>query len=179
MPMPTNVGFTVITDFIWSYDRDIFRTLIYIYDGASCETSYGFQPLPTSAKSSILDIWHSFGYVSVLWARLIDVQISGKKSNFIWYFVKFSHSRILRRKKFFDFNSAKKRVSLSVKPSTTYTSSNKDTAYPDIKRHVFSSPTSFSCKMRSKNLRSYNSKTLVNSNKFFWPLRVRNAWALL
>ena len=85
----------------------------------------------------------------------------------MWYFVKLSHSRLFRRKKFFDVNSAKKGVSLSVKPSATYTSSNKDTAYPDIKRHVFSPPTSFSCKMRSKNLRSYNSKTPVNSNKFF------------
>ena len=30
----------------------------------------GFQPLPISAKSSNLDIWHGSGYMSVLWAGL-------------------------------------------------------------------------------------------------------------
>ena len=92
----------------------------------------GFQPLPISTKISILDIWHGSGYVSVLWAGLIDVQLLKKKKKIksIWYFLKLSHSRILRRKKFFDVNSAKKGISLSVKPSATYISSNKDTAYP-------------------------------------------------
>ena len=58
-------------------------------------------------------------------------------------------------KNFFDVKPTQKGVSLSV-------SSNKDT---NIKGHIFSSP--FSCKMRSKNLRPYNSKTPANSNKFF------------
>ena len=48
----------------------------------------------------------------------------------MWYFVKPSHSRLLRRKKFFDVNSAEKGVLLSVKPSATYISSNKDKDYP-------------------------------------------------
>ena len=90
----------------------------------------GFEPLPISARSSILDIWHGSGYGSVLWAGLIEAQLQEKKSNFMWYLVKLSHSRLLRRKKVFDVNSAKKGVSLSVKPSATYISSNKDKAYP-------------------------------------------------
>ena len=40
----------------------------------------GFQPLPISAKSSILDVWHGSEYGSVLWAGLIDVQLPGKKN---------------------------------------------------------------------------------------------------
>ena len=78
----------------------------------------------------------------------------------MWYFARF-----LGRKKFFDVKSAKKGVSLLVKPFATYISSNKD-KLPNIERHIFSPSTSFSCKIRSKNLRFYNSKTPVNSNKF-------------
>ena len=93
--------------------------------------------LPISAKSSILDIWPGSGYVSIVCAGLIDVQLPEKKSNFMWYFAKLTHSRLLRTKKFFDVNSAKKGVWLSVKPSATYTSSNKDTAYPILSAIFF------------------------------------------
>ena len=54
----------------------------------------GFQPLPISAKSSILDTWHGSEYVSVLRAGLTDVQLPEIKSNFMWYFVKPSHLRL-------------------------------------------------------------------------------------
>ena len=35
-----------------------------------------FQPLPISPKSSILDIWQGSEYASILWAGLIDVQLT-------------------------------------------------------------------------------------------------------
>ena len=38
----------------------------------------GFQLLPISAKSSILDIWHGSEYASTLWAGLMDVQLPEK-----------------------------------------------------------------------------------------------------
>ena len=67
-----NLSDTIITDFIWSYERhsdpwytskmEILVTLV------KC-----FQVLPISAKRSILDIWHGSEYASVLWAGLIDV----------------------------------------------------------------------------------------------------------
>ena len=50
---------------------------------------------------------------------------AGRKSNYMWYFVKSSHSKLLRRKKFFNVKSDKKGVALSVKPFTTYISQNK------------------------------------------------------
>ena len=37
-----------------------------------------FQALPISAKSSILDIWPGSGYVSIVCAGLIDVQLPKK-----------------------------------------------------------------------------------------------------
>ena len=43
-----------------------------------------------------------------------------KKSNFMWYFEERSQFRFLRKKKVFDLKSAKKGVSLLVKPFPTY-----------------------------------------------------------
>ena len=40
---------------------------------------------------------------------------TGKKTDFMWYIVKPSHARFLRRKKFFDVESAKTGVSFPVK----------------------------------------------------------------
>ena len=75
-----------------------------------------------------------------------------KKSNFVWYFVKPSHSRLLRRKKLFDVKSINKIVSLSVKPFAIQILPNKNTTYPISIIMFFSLPTSLSCKMRLKKL---------------------------
>ena len=75
-----------------------------------------FQPLPISAKSSILDILHGSEYVNTCWINRRSA--TGIKSKFMWYFVKPSHSRLLGRK-FFDVKSAQKGVPLSVKPFAT------------------------------------------------------------
>ena len=114
-----NMGFTIITDtdvMTETYSEPWYTSKMKLF----VKLVNSFQPLPISAKNYVLDIWHGSGYVSILWAGLTDVQLLEKKSNFMWYFVKLSHSRLLRRKNFFDVNSAKKRVSISVKQSATY-----------------------------------------------------------
>ena len=40
----------------------------------------GFQPLPISGKSSILDVWHNYKYAFVLWFELRKENFTKKKS---------------------------------------------------------------------------------------------------
>ena len=124
-------------DLIWSYlillllilsdlMTDIFRTLTYP-DISKMELLVklvnGFQPLPISAKSSMLDNWHDFENAFVSWARLIR----------------------------------------NIK---------------EYQASYFLPPTSFSSKMRSKNLGSIIRKLLLIETNF-WQLRVRNTRVLM
>ena len=46
--------------------RDVFRTLLTIYDGAPCKRVSDWKPLTVFANSTILHIWQGFDYVSTI-----------------------------------------------------------------------------------------------------------------
>ena len=103
----------------------------------------GFQELPVSRKSSILNVWRGSEYAFVLLSGLIDLPQQEMKSNYMWYFVERSRFRFLRKKKVFEVKSAKKGVSLLVKPFPPIYCKIKTCCLSDIKRRIFSPPTSF------------------------------------
>ena len=127
----------ILSDLIWFYYYWFYLILWQIYSEPWHTLTYpdiskmellvklvnGFQPLPISAKSSMLDNWHDFEKAFVSWARLIR----------------------------------------NIK---------------EYQASYFLPPTSFSSKMRSKNLGSIIRKLLLIETNF-WQLRVRNTRVLM